>query len=179
MNRSILIIGGISSGKSTVAKAIQKSIPNCRVISFGGYLQDYSKKRKWKEDRKSLQDLGQRFINENPVDFLENVVKYNQANDSEILIFEGVRHKPILNAISTNYPALLSIFLDVDVQTRYDRYVARSKSIDKLVSWEGFLKADSNKVEIEIESLKSDCSLILGGESLADNVEKIKESIEL
>lgn len=139
---------------------------------------NYSEERNWKIDRKSLQDLGQKFIDDNTVAFLQNVVEYNQAKDDEILLFEGVRHKSILRAISTNYPVVLSIFLDVDAQTRYNRYVGRDKSIDKLISWEEFLKADNHKVELEIESLKNDCDLILGDKSLADNINVVKKSIE-
>lgn len=179
MNKSILIIGRISSGKSTIAKEIQNSISNCRIISFGSYLKDYSEKRNWKIDRLSLQDLGQRFIDENPANFLSNVVHHNKAKDGEILIFEGVRHQPILNAIGMYYPVLLSIYLNVDVDTRYDRYLTRNKSIDKRSSKEDFLKADNHKVELEIESLKNDCDLVIGLEGIIDSVRKIKEMIKL
>ena len=179
MNKSILIIGRISSGKSTIAKETQRAIPNCRLISSGSYLKDYSEKRDYKIDRQSLQDLGQQFIDENPVNFLDSVVNHNKAKAGEVLIFEGVRHQSILSAISKSYPVLLSIYLDIDVQTRYDRYLTRNKSIDKMISKEDFLKADNHKVELEIESLKNDCDLVIGSESVAEIVRKIKDMVGL
>ena len=179
MNKSILIIGRISSGKSTIAKEIQRAIPNCRLISFGSYLKDYSEKRNYKIDRQSLQDLGQQFIDENPVNFLNSVVNHNKAKGGEVLIFEGVRHLPILSAIRKSYPVLLSIYLNIDVQTRYDRYLTRNKSIDRIISKEEFLKADNHKVELEIESLKNSCDLVIESESVTEIVRKIKEMVWL
>lgn len=177
MNKSILIIGRISSGKSTLAKGIQDLIPNFRTISFGSYLREYSELKNMKIDRQSLQDLGQRFVVENPISFLIDVVRHNQTKNDEILIFEGVRHQPILNAIRNHYPVLLSIYLDIDVETRYDRYLSRNKIIDPSLTKEDFLKVDSHQVELEIESLKNSCDLVLEKENLADAIEIIKNKL--
>lgn len=68
--------------------------------------------------------------------------------------------------------------MDINVETRYERYLTRNKSIDKFLSKEGFLIVDNHSVELEIESLKNGCNLVIGTESIADSLKKINEMVE-
>lgn len=158
--KSIIIISGrISSGKSTFAILIAKQF-GFPIASFGGYLTYYCKKNNLKTDRETLQNVGERFIQTNPQLFLENVITYF-IGDSESIIIEGVRHKIIFDELLQLSENAFPIFIDADQQTRYERYINRNKVSDIIVSFKQFLVIDNHPVEMEIESLKSRCSLII------------------
>ena len=179
MNNSITIIGRISSGKSTLANSIHDLLPRSQIISFGGYLKSYCEEKKWKFDRDFLQNLGQQFIDENPDNFLKRVVDFCNPKKNEILIFEGVRHSSILEAVNKQFPSIASIYLDLEPQARYERYKSRNKEIDKEISQQEFFVRDNHSVELEIESLKPKCSLVLNAGSLAKNLSHIRRHINL
>lgn len=87
MNKSIIIIGNISSGKSTLAKSVQELIPKSQIASFGAYLKSYCEERDLTYDREFLQNLGQKFIDENPEKFLKQVVDFSMPSENSIIIF--------------------------------------------------------------------------------------------
>lgn len=103
-NSAIMIIGRISSGKSTLAKQLVDAIPYTINISFGTFLKNYCLENgiDIEENRDVLQNLGQKFIDENPEKFLKNVVKYFSSVDEELHVFEGVRHVSIFEEIEKN-----------------------------------------------------------------------------
>jgi hypothetical protein len=84
---------------------------------------------------------------------------FNQ--DSNSLIFEGVRHRVIFDELKRISKRNISIFIDTDQITRYKRYCNRKKDSDTDKTWEEFLLVDNHTVELEIETLKGDCDIIV------------------
>lgn len=156
---AIAIVGRISSGKSTFAKELSKSY-NITIASFGSYLKHYCETNSFKTDRKTLQQIGDKFIHEEPSTLLHNVIKHF-SQDSNTLIFEGVRHRVIFDELKRISKRNISIFIDADQITRYKRYCDRKKDTDTDKTWEEFLLVDNHPVELEIETLKGDCDIIV------------------
>jgi dephospho-CoA kinase len=160
---TIGLIGRISVGKSSIARALNAS-SDIPVTSFGAYLTKFSGSRNLPVDRKSLQDLGQKFIEEDHRQFLENVIEDVSATGR--VIIEGIRHSVILNDIKSVSTKSLLIYIDASVETRYNRYTARQKDNDSPLSFMEFVRKDNHIVESEIEPLKRSCDLIVNSEEL-------------
>lgn len=176
--KSILIIGEISSGKSTLARRLSEEfgIPKA---SFGGYLLHYCEQNRIPESQRGdLQNLGQKMIDNDAVGFLKNVIAFTSGEQSQ-LIFEGVRHEVILKEISAKSIRLASIYVDATYDQRLARYLSREKKIDANKSEVDFLKASAHPVEREVPGLKSKCSFIIqSSDSEETDFQKLKSFIE-
>ena len=155
----ITISGQISSGKSYAANLIKEEY-GLPIASFGGYLKHYCEQNNLPSDRKTLQDIGEAFVKEKPYQFLSDVVSHFIGEADKITI-EGVRHKSILDAVKELSESCLTVFVYADLDTRYDRYYKRNKDSDLVKTFQQFRVADSHPVELEIESLKNKCDLII------------------
>ena len=173
------IIGRISVGKSSITKALSE-ITGIPFTSFGSYLVKYSKIRGLPVDRKSLQDLGEKFIKENPEYFLRHVIEDTSGSTGKIII-EGIRHSVIANEIKILSNKAVLVYIDATPAIRYDRYAKRKKENDSVLSYEEFVQNDNHAVESEIEFLKSACDLVINSEELNINqtVEKIFSNIQM
>lgn len=157
---SILIIGKICSGKSTLANdlSLWLNTPKC---SFGRYLLNYAQENKLQTDRDALQALGDSLIRDDHSKFLSDVVIYS-GSKSRKMIFEGVRHEAILQDIRKMSKNSLSIFLDVKEEIRLQRFVNREKDIDEgHKANDDFFRYSSHPVEQEVETLKHQCDFII------------------
>jgi len=159
LKKSIIIIGAISSGKSTVASHISEGY-DIKIASFGGYLNEYSLRNNLPNDRKSLQDLGDEFIKSKSERFLLDVISFS-GTETESLIFEGVRHLVILDLIKAHSARSLSIFIDVPFDVRKERYLLRNKDIDLQKSSQEFDARNSHIVETEVPELRKFCDLTI------------------
>jgi cytidylate kinase len=151
INSSIIIIGQICSGKSTLAKAVAKNT-GFLVVSFGSYLKEYNHSRHLPIDRESLQKEGLNRIVKSPNHFLEDVIDYG-AKGSSHLLFDGVRHKAILTQIKSLSKKSLTIYLDANYDQRLSRFLQR----EHLGDFNGkqlFSKEINHPVEKEIPDLK-------------------------
>ena len=179
LNKSIVIIGRISSGKTTLAEAISREL-DVPIASFGKYLVHYSSLKGIKiMDRSTLQDLGNKLIQKNSNKFLRDVIEFT-TNKPKSMIFEGVRHKIIFSEIKENSHSTFSIFLDIDQKERYTRMVKRGKDSDRVKNFEDFEKMDNHIVEMEIDELKPFTDIILGHRySLDDILKAVKAAIKV
>ncbi len=159
LNLSIIIIGKICSGKSTLAKDFAKWI-EYPTASFGGYLRDYSIQNRLPIDRLSLQDLGNQFINADHVSFLNNVICHS-TNEPQNLIFEGVRHQSVLEEIRRVSKRAFAIYMDAKEEVRLDRFIKREKDIDANSAEIDFYQRSNHPVEQEVESLKELCNFVI------------------
>ncbi len=152
---AIVIIGKICSGKSTLSKKLSSEL-NIPIASFGNYLYTISQEMSLPTDRESLQDLGTKLINESYRDFLENVITHvpNQTNK---LIFEGVRHKVIFEEIKRISNRMISFYLEVENKERLRRFLNREKVIDLSANEDTFNERNKHQVESEVDILKSYC----------------------
>lgn len=157
---SIVIIGKICSGKSTLAKDFSKWL-NIPIASFGGYLEKYSIQNGLPTTREALQDLGVKMINQDHERFLNSVISHTSSLPSK-LIFEGVRHHVILEGIKKKSKITFSIYLDVNEEVRIDRFLKREKLIDSNSNAEiDFYTRSHHLVEAELDNLKSACNYVI------------------
>jgi len=168
-DNSIILIGEISSGKSTLAKKLSSHLKIPRA-SFGGYLLNYCEKNNIPENlRGDLQDLGQSMIETDPDAFLNNVIEFSLCNSTNA-IFEGVRHHIILDAIAAISKNCVVVFIDATYEQRLSRFLNREKEIDNGKTEVDFLKASSHPVELQVKELKPRCSFIIAsGDSIDDD----------
>jgi adenylate kinase family enzyme len=164
------ILGKIHAGKSTLARELSKEL-NVPIVSFGGYLREFSESKGLATDRKSLQDLGDKRISEDAIKFLYDVLASLDIN-KEIIIIEGIRHISVFNALKKMFKASYFIFCDVTFEERYNRYIIREET--KTTTIEQFKIIDSHKVEQEIMMLKKYCDAVV---TKVDTF-KIKSDIE-
>jgi cytidylate kinase len=172
--KSILIIGEISSGKSTLARKLSEEFGMPKA-SFGAYLLHYCELNKIPEDsRGDLQNLGQQMIENNPVDFLKRVIEFTTAAP-QVILFEGVRHEIILKEISTCSDKIASVYIDATYDQRLSRFLSREKKIDTNKTEYDFLIASRHPVEREVPALKEKCSLIIkSSDSQEDDYQQLK-----
>jgi dephospho-CoA kinase len=157
---SILIMGKICSGKSTLAKDFSKWL-NYPIASFGSYLENYALANGLSTNRESLQNLGAHMIEEDHESLLNNVVLHTTLKP-ERLIFEGVRHKVIYDDIKRKSDKFFSLYLDVREDIRIERFIRREKFIDKNANAiDDFYKRSNHHVEQELDLLKNECNYII------------------
>lgn len=159
INIAIAVIGRISSGKSTFAKELSSHY-NITIASFGSYLKCYCQSKGFKTDRETLQNIGEDFIRNDPKILLNNVITYSRQKTNDF-IFEGVRHFVIFEELKNISKKYFTVFIDADQNTRFYRYLERNKDSDINKTLEQFTASDNHPVELEIESLKHNCSLII------------------
>lgn len=159
IHKSVIVIGKICSGKSTLANFISEKY-NLPIISFGGYIKSYCAKNNLSTDRKNLQDVGESFINTDHKKFLKDAILFS-AKDKQEIAFEGVRHKVILTEIKETSSQAIFIFVKADIETRYKRYVERKRDSDELNTFEQFKESDSHSVEKEIDELEELCDYVI------------------
>jgi dephospho-CoA kinase len=159
LEKAILIVGRIASGKSTIAELISSHY-HLPIASFGSYLKSYSLSKGLSVDRADLQNLGEDFIRKDPKSFLTEVIKFS-SDRSKVMIFEGVRHKIMFELIKQMCPKAFSIYVDVSDATRLERFLARQKDIDVSKSKSEFMATNSHFVESEIVQLKGLCDYVV------------------
>ncbi|HMG15487.1 MAG TPA: AAA family ATPase [Saprospiraceae bacterium] len=170
----ISISGQICSGKSYTAKLIQSEF-GFPLASFGGYLKYYCEQNNLNSDRQTLQDTGEALVQINPKKFLVDVISHF-IGKSDIIILEGVRHKSIFDKVLELTKSRFAIYIEADLETRFDRYSIRNKNSDEVKTYDQFKIADSHVVEGEIESLKPFCDIII--DSTVDYWPNLKDKLE-
>ncbi len=169
MHKNKLLIGisgKISSGKSTVARYISTAY-NMPHASFGEYLKQHCIDNNLPLERKVMQDLGQKFINEDHKGFFQKVVF---QNNSDKVVFESIRHTAGIPWMRDFSEHSVIIYLDTDDHTRYERYVKRKKEGDKQENFEEFLALNNHESEIEIDEIKKYADIVIQPE---DDYEKV------
>ena len=178
LDKSIIVIGQICSGKTTFAKLLSSDF-DIPLASFGGFLKTrVHNNTDSKKGREVLQNLGQNLIDSDPRAFLQNVIQF--AGSHQNFIFEGVRHEVIFREINDISAKVISIYIDATYQQRFDRYLKREKLKDTKRTEEEFSRVCAHQVELQIPSLKEKCSFIIdSSESQTDDYNKIKNYVRI
>lgn len=169
------IIGKIHSGKSTLAKELTEKL-QIPIVSFGGYLKEFSIENGLSTDRESLQTLGNKRISDDAILFINDVL-FGHHN-TNIIIIEGIRHHSVLKSLNKIYNQSYFIFLDVPFTERYKRYTNGYNPSTKNITIAEFDEIDNHEVESEINNLKKECNLIIGSDySNTELFEILKEKL--
>ena len=96
--RLIVAISGLpGAGKTTVADALCHAL-GADQLSFGTYVRELAAQRGLPTDRRTLQDLGDGLVRQDPEQFVEGALAAFRPGGSTI-IAEGVRHQVIIGAL--------------------------------------------------------------------------------
>jgi dephospho-CoA kinase len=119
------ISGKTAAGKSSLVQAIA-SAPHARIISFGGHVRRQAVARGLPVDRPSLQELGQNLIeSEGAERFLDGALEEEGDVNTELCIFDGVRHVAIWSAISGRFASAVLVHVTCNDPERKRRLIAR------------------------------------------------------
>jgi dephospho-CoA kinase len=151
---ALIIAGPIGVGKSAVTDWLRSQY-GWDVVSFGRYVQAMAEKQKLGSSRDVLQRLGQELIEtRGPRRFLLDAVQWNQP-ESDVLLFDGVRHRAVLTSIRETHCRVVVIFLHASAEARFQRFVDRGRSTDSMnIGVQEFVALTSMGVEAEISSLE-------------------------
>ena len=158
MKFAIVVCGAIASGKTTTADFLGShfSLP---VVSFGSYVNHMAGQTGLPRHRKSLQDLGDRLYRTlGPAKFLISVLNYFEIKKHQSVVFDGVRHVPILMEIRKCALKTVAVYLDADKEERYRR---NKTQLFGGRSPEEFQTIDLHPVELQTQDLKELCDLVL------------------
>lgn len=125
-SKIIGISGQISSGKSTLAKALANTL-NGQVISFGNFVRTEAAKRGIDVGRVALQQCGEELIRElGAKEFVGRVFDL-LAISTPFLILDGVRHIVVWQVIQDLVVKNALIYLDIEEEERFRRLVQRDQ----------------------------------------------------
>jgi dephospho-CoA kinase len=163
IEKAIIIIGKICSGKSTLTKILLDNLPNAYLVSFSSYIKKYCDEHNisYEKERRILQEIGQDFIENEPISFLKKTIKMNNIEKDKVHIFEGVRHEIIFEEIKKISTKSISIFVSESEELRFKRFNERKREIDTSVSLNEFREKNNHKVELEIDELKKYCDRVV------------------
>ncbi|MCG6190204.1 AAA family ATPase [Maribellus maritimus] len=168
-HRSFLISGRICSGKSTFANHIS-SVLNIPIVSFGKYVKHICISNGIEVNRTNLQIQGESLINHSAKNFLYGAIDFSVPAQSQSVIFEGIRHKKIVELISEVSDTLIIIYIEACLDERFRRFIQRGT--EKLTK-DQFIVKDNHNVEQEISTLKDLADLIIDSEKEIISNEKI------
>jgi|CXWL01.1.fsa_nt_gi dephospho-CoA kinase len=166
----IALAGHFGSGKSTLAKALAADL-GAVTASFGGYIRELATETGLEaNDRSVLQNLGQKLATQDPLAFLGSFLSRYSLTDTKDLIFDGVRHIGVWNAIAEHARSLgvgyCLVFVDTASLVRRDRLRGRGHSEDEIAHW------SAHKMEQELVPLKAAAALVLDGAASIEDLVK-------
>lgn len=145
MSLLICFSGQIGSGKSSVSEAVAKAL-RCQRTSFGDYLRSEVIRLGGDPNaRQTLQDLGQRRVDDDPMTFCRHVLTAGGFEPGADFVIDGIRHVrifEILARVSLPSEARL-LFLGAPDETRITRVETRTDAHD-------FERASTHRVEAEL-----------------------------
>ena len=106
-------------------------------------------------------------------DLLAKVIYNDILNSNEkMIVIDGVRRLPDIE-ILRSLPEFKLLFIDTDIENRYQRLIQRNENIDdRNKTFDDFQKEDQAEAEINIDKLKSIADYIIDNNGNIDNLYK-------
>jgi len=146
MSLLVCFSGQIGSGKSSVSAAVAAAL-GWRRTGFGDYLRNQIARLGGDpNDRKALQDLGQKRVEDDPAAFCRDVLAAAGFQPGDHFVIDGIRHVAIfeiLAAVGKPSQARL-LFLGALETTRSARVQTRADAKD-------LVRASTHAVEVELQ----------------------------
>ncbi len=157
--RLIVISGGLASGKSSLAKQLEKQI-GCKVVKTSELIRNLLPKTK--NDRSSLQRAGNRLDRETNQSWIAKEIarKIRDQSNALPMVLEGIR-KPqqiveIQNAIGHRH--VVQVHLAVDKETQRQRYETSKRRKDSGIDFE---KAIGDSSERQVQKLEQYADIVI------------------
>jgi adenylate kinase family enzyme len=148
----ICLAGGIASGKTTLAEALQAALPDSARLAFGDVVRSRARTMFADPTREQLQETGLQLISEGWPAFVGELLSELEG-DPQFLIVEGVRHREAVQALRQRLRPrkTLVVFLDVRDDQRSGRLKQRSEAEHVL----------RHEVEQDVGSVRTIADLVL------------------
>ena len=160
MKSAVVICGPIASGKSAAVAYVAAEF-GLKTVSFGQYVRCVSQQAGDPRTRESLQEIGERLFNsKGALGLLQAALEYAGVKEHDSVVFDGVRHRDVLNEVRKSAESTVAVFLQVGLEERYRRHNAR---LSLGISLEEFKVVESHPVEVEINSLAELCDMVIDG----------------
>lgn len=159
-NRQVICFAGqICSGKTTYAKQLAEVL-DAQYVHFGTIIRNYAKEHGYSDDRNSLQKVGQIIMETLGYSGLMDlaVTYYHIENTPRNIIFDGVRHKDILNEIKRRYSNVKLVYVKATDKERYKRYISRT---NETITKEKFIYINRMPVEMEATELEKEANYVI------------------
>ena len=101
---------------------------------------------------------------------LQGALQYAEIENTDSVVFDGVRHLEVLSEIRRNSQDSLAVFLHADLHERFQRHNARSSSV---ISFNEFIAIDGHQVEAGISELKEHCELVIDTTQHASEIQEV------
>jgi chloramphenicol 3-O-phosphotransferase len=165
----IALAGRIDSGKSSVAAAIadDSGLP---VLSFGAYVKNLASPD---PSREELQELGARLLDELGAEgFVAALLAAHDLSSADSVIWEGVRHHAVLEALRRLYAPtpVRFFFLSPPEDQRIARASADAGNPKRLANWE----AHSTE---QVGGLRGEAELVISAASTEEAAATIAERL--
>lgn len=115
-------VGGIKSGKSTLAEAVACD-QGCECVSFGSYVRLIAREQGKSESREVLQQIGQSLIDGGIPSFCSSVLGQVEWHPGQALVIDGIRHVDIVTELRrTVQPSVFRlVYVSLDQAIRGSR----------------------------------------------------------
>lgn len=166
----ICLGGGIASGKTTLAEALQVTLPSSARLAFGDVVRRRALTAEREPTRQNLQEIGLQLIAEGWPTFVDDLLS-DLTSDPKVLIVEGIRHREAVDALTERLPTrkLLLIYVEVDSDQQRQRLAGLGEA-------EG---AIDHEVERDVGDLRATADLVVSTEQPVEElVARVRQVIE-
>ncbi|MGH3852686.1 MAG: AAA family ATPase [Pseudonocardiaceae bacterium] len=151
----VCLCGGIASGKTTLAEALQTALPNSARLAFGDVVRRHVHAAGREPTRQNLQDMGLQLITAGWMRFVDDLL-IDLTDDPEVLIVEGIRHQGAVDALNGRLPTRKRLLIYLEVGRDQQRY-----RLARLGETEGSI---DHEVEREVTDLRAIADLVVSSE---------------
>lgn len=145
----LVLIGGIASGKTTVARMTADRLPSAQVVTVSSVLARLAEsERVDTSTRAALQRYGLDVIENRPEALARAITA--MAKDGVLLVVDGLRSISVLSQLLSFDLGLRCVYLDVPTQVRKNRYESR-----RAPDGATFDAVDSHPVEQQVDLMRS------------------------
>lgn len=166
----ICLGGGIASGKTTLAEALQVALPGSARLAFGDVVRRHALTAECEPTRQNLQDMGLQLIAEGWPTFVDDLLG-DLTSDPEVLIVEGIRHQEAVDALTERLPTrkLLLIYVEIGSEQQRQR-----------LAWLGETEgAIGHDVERDVGDLRATADLVVSTEQPVEKVvARVRQIVE-
>ncbi|MGH8910217.1 MAG: hypothetical protein ACRD0K_27905 [Egibacteraceae bacterium] len=157
----ILIMGPRASGKSAVGRQLALRL-SWSYVSFGSYVRQQAAAC-GVEGSLRLEAFGHQLISERgaggPLADVLGAQKMHVGN----VVLDGVRHSDMLECVERLYGTVVSVYLEVPEQVRYERWLRREALPNSGSSRELFLQLSQARIERRVFELSRTATHVIDG----------------
>ncbi|MGH3770489.1 MAG: hypothetical protein ACRDRW_03670 [Pseudonocardiaceae bacterium] len=164
----VCLCGGIASGKTTLAEALQAALPSSARLTFGDVVRRRVHAAGREPTRQNLQDMGLQLITEGWTRFVDDLL-IDLTGDPEVLVVEGIRHQGAVDALNERLPTRKRLVIYLEVGSDQQRY-----RLTRLGETEGVI---SHEVERDVDDLRAIADLVVSPEQPVEELVAIVRRI--